>query len=509
MLDTATEPLGQLDLIATATPAVHEDRAPENGMLAYSLINAIVSQRNAALARHHEAHLAVTAALESMATARKAITDAAAHTRIDANRTLGGTRTGQLLIQASTVDEETFARESRRNIDAAVWRRIMDQTHLHELMDHTAKEALRNQIDDDPPEVTVDNVRATLESLLADARHIFLRGIATCFSKLDRRFRSHDGFKIGSKIILDNVFDEYGLWRYHSPHKDLLADIDRTLRRLDDAPGTPPPLVDALESERKRWRMNPEATTIEHPYSRIRTYKNGNCHLLFKREDLILRVNQLLREYYGEVLGDGSNQRREHARDAAARPGTTMARNFGFFPTPPEVVKIVMRHARITRHDPPLSVLEPNAGTGPLARAAADAGAEVDCVEIQSALAEALAHEGCYRAVTTTDFLQHRATPARRYDRIVMNPPFDRGLDIAHVEHALQFLKTDGMLLAIMSAGTEFRETRQARHFRSTMQRLNARWIDLPDGAFIPSGTHVNTVLLIANADATPSRPRH
>lgn len=59
--------------------------------------------------------------------------------------------------------------------------------------------------------------------------------------------------------------------------------------------------------------------------------------------------------------------------------------------------------------------------------------------------------------------------PDRLCDRVVMNPRFDRERDIDHVMHAFTFLKLDGCLTAIMSAGTEFRETRKSLAFRELM----------------------------------------
>ena len=82
------------------------------------------------------------------------------------------------------------------------------------------------------------------------------------------------------------------------------------------------------------------------------------------------------------------------------------------------------------------------------------------------------------------------------YDVVIMNPPFDRERDIDHVMHALKFLKPAGCLVAIMSAGTEFRETRKAAAFRELMGKMRARWRDLPEGSFASVGTNVNTVVL-------------
>jgi hypothetical protein len=77
-----------------------------------------------------------------------------------------------------------------------------------------------------------------------------------------------------------------------------------------------------------------------------------------------------------------------------------------------------------------------------------------------------------------------------------MNPPFDRERDIDHVVHALGFLKPDGFLTAIMSAGTEFRETRKSVAFRAMIEKLNGKFRDLPAGSFSSVGTNVNTLYL-------------
>jgi hypothetical protein len=77
-----------------------------------------------------------------------------------------------------------------------------------------------------------------------------------------------------------------------------------------------------------------------------------------------------------------------------------------------------------------------------------------------------------------------------------MNPPFDMERDIDHVMRAMQFLAPDGILVAVMSAGTEFRETRKSIAFRTLVANLNGSWQDLPRGSFASVGTNVNTLIV-------------
>ena len=54
--------------------------------------------------------------------------------------------------------------------------------------------------------------------------------------------------------------------------------------------------------------------------------------------------------------------------------------------------------------------------------------------------------------VINRDFLTMKPGDIPQVDKIIMNPPFDRGGDCDHVRHAFQFLKPGGVLVAVMSA---------------------------------------------------------
>lgn len=169
----------------------------------------------------------------------------------------------------------------------------------------------------------------------------------------------------------------------------------------------------------------------------------------------------------------------------------------GYFPTPAAIVDRMTEAARLP--DGPCLILEPSAGSGAICdgiKRAAPA-ATVDAFERQFSLREVLTLKG-WRLVGD-DFTQ--ATPAPRYDRVLMNPPFENGQDIEHVRHAFLFLKPGGRLVAIMSPGPFFRQDRRAVEFREWFETLGGEREDLPAGAFKESGTGVATVLVIIGAE--------
>lgn len=308
-------------------------------------------------------------------------------------------------------DAEKSVQAARKAVDAKTWMFLRDLTGLDRLMDAEAKKEFDRGLAQEVPEINEDNVRATMQSLMADSDEIMKRGMANVFSNLDRRFRSHDGFKVGSRIIIDRMFNEHGSLTWGS-QRDMFMDIERIFSVFD---GVDPSysILDVVQRERG-W----SAQQSEHSsrYFKIRCYKNGNCHLWFTRPDLVKKVNKTLAEFYGDVIPDGMDERA--AQDVFKDVKLTPAKRFGFFPSPDAVVAALFEGVYI---EPGERVLEPSAGTGAIARIAADKGALVDCVEIQRHLADELADTGSYANVYCQDF--HDFTATEPYDKIVMNPP--------------------------------------------------------------------------------------
>lgn len=163
---------------------------------------------------------------------------------------------------------------------------------------------------------------------------------------------------------------------------------------------------------------------------------------------------------------------------------------FNFFPTPPAVVRRLMEVAGVR---PGMKVLEPEAGRGDIAFACVDAGGIVDCYELMQTNFDFLVSSGRCNSVRHKDFLT--VAPEPIYDRIVMNPPFLKQADIKHVQHALGFLKPDGLLASVMSTGVTFRDNKLTQEFRDLIRARGGDIEALPEGAFKASGTMVNTII--------------
>ncbi|NMN07523.1 MULTISPECIES: DUF4942 domain-containing protein [unclassified Novosphingobium] len=384
-----------------------------------------------------------------------------------------------------------FHRHITAAVDRRCWRHLLETLGFDQLLDRQAREEFYSGLQDIPPVFTSENCTATFGHIWENRRTLYLRGIANTFMALDRRFRSHDGFKIGSRLIIERALNDGLTWWSAYNRRDTLRDVERVFRELDGL--GPCPEHQSIISQVTGLRGQAPCV-IKGDYFRVRVFGNGNLHLWFERKDLLQEVNKLLAEYYGEVIGDGYNSTK--AADAPEYH-LTPAKDFGAFNSSAEVAGEVMRYAEIRAGE---RVLEPSAGTGVLAKAARDAGALVSCIELQPGLAHELRVLHRFEDVRQADFLA-MPPPAKLFDRIVMNPPFDRGRDCDHVRHAYQFLKPGGVLVAVMSARAEFGEDRRHKALHDLVDRSKPaygwrKWHDLPPGSFAHAGTQVNTVIL-------------
>lgn len=175
----------------------------------------------------------------------------------------------------------------------------------------------------------------------------------------------------------------------------------------------------------------------------------------------------------------------------------TIPQDFGYFPTPSPIVARLIELADIV---PGMRVLEPSAGQGHIACAMSHT-ATVDCVELLPANAAVIEADGYANALHVGDFLALEPSPI--YDRVVMNPPFEKQADIRHVMHALQFLTPDGRLVSVMAAGVLFRDNCLTSDFRALVEARGGDIEECPEGAFKESGTLVRTVIVTIPGAAT------
>lgn len=165
---------------------------------------------------------------------------------------------------------------------------------------------------------------------------------------------------------------------------------------------------------------------------------------------------------------------------------------FQAYPTSPSLARRLVALACEVVDPSCKACLEPSAGTGPIAHAAADVGFSVSFCEIQQGLIAMLRGEGF--ELLRSDFLMGKAEPS--FHAVIANPPFARGQDVVHVSRMLECVRPGGVVVSIMSPAWTFRTTALHTKFRERIATLDADWIELPAASFASAGTNVSTGIL-------------
>lgn len=203
-------------------------------------------------------------------------------------------------------------------------------------------------------------------------------------------------------------------------------------------------------------------------------------------------IRELLKSFGKEHLTEGQKRERELKVKLAKVHSFNIP---GFFPTPNILIDKMLDYAELNDH---MLVLEPSAGIGSILDRIKffDYKCPLFCVERQSSLVEILNLKG-YN-VTYSDIFDYEC--GQRYDRILMNPPFENGQDIDHVRLCFdKHLTSGGRLVSIMSESV--------RSNRSRSKYIDFQnWVEEHNGYFIDNGqafkdafnsTGVSSVILV------------
>lgn len=168
--------------------------------------------------------------------------------------------------------------------------------------------------------------------------------------------------------------------------------------------------------------------------------------------------------------------------------------NYGYFDTPSAVVDHM-----IGIWDAKGTVLEPSAGIGAIAKRLIEYGVpyeNITCIELHEERFHTLAKSfHCGRAIKG-DFMQMRVDETGTFDSVFMNPPFEKGQDVDHIQHAFDFWNKSAIFAAVASGGVMMNSTSKYTKFREWVANQGGKITLLPEGSFKESGTGVNTCLV-------------
>lgn len=398
-------------------------------------------------------------------------------------------------------------------LDADFWQRALNLTDILEVMPAKRRNDWAEQIRRfDTPAFEESTVRATLESLLAQRPAFFAERVDGVFRVLSGVHKTNKTVGFSKRMIVGCMLDDmqHPSSRMANYLNDLRAVVARFMHRDEPSHNTTYCDLYRLRERLGVWH------SLDGNALRVRLYKKGTCHIevapdiawrlnrvlasLYpeaipsefrtqpapgpkpKHFDLMTRplpfaVLSALRdcrphddwteltvcatdkhtcqevERVLESLGGVRTQTRRYAFDYNVQEAINHVilsgvipdqRSHQYYPTPEHIAEAAVAAAEIA---PGEDVLEPSAGQGHLARLLPQE--RTTCVEVAALHCQVLRAQGF--EVVEGDFLAW-AKSAPRFDKVVMNPPYQGGRHQAHLDAAAKLVAPGGRLVAILPA---------------------------------------------------------
>ncbi|MGR7432302.1 DUF4942 domain-containing protein [Klebsiella aerogenes] len=191
-----------------------------------------------------------------------------------------------------------------RNIDRRIWRELMNKSGMLSLMDAQARDEWHKSLEkDDIPAISEDNILSTFERLHQDKHAVFERGVINVFRGLSWDYKTNSPCKFGKKIIVDGLvsFNRWGFSFTHGYRRDQLVDLERMMTLLDGKtlPDNRADIACRLSDHIGQQRTS---TVYDDELFRIHYFQKGSVHIVFKRPELIERLNDIIARHYPGML---------------------------------------------------------------------------------------------------------------------------------------------------------------------------------------------------------------
>lgn len=192
--------------------------------------------------------------------------------------------------------------DARKHADAALWNKVLELSGLINLMSASDVSNFRRETSENPPELTVETIRATVAQWAVSGEDVFQRGLIEVFAQLDSKYCVNSAFKIGTRAILQHAVQpkwsgEGWAW-YSSSHREsgsYVRDIERVFYVLDKKKMPENHLYGVWEG------VGVDGKTATD-YMTLKAHLNGNLHITFTRPDLVDQANRLIAKHFGLVI---------------------------------------------------------------------------------------------------------------------------------------------------------------------------------------------------------------
>ncbi|MDY1103329.1 DUF4942 domain-containing protein [Pseudomonas aeruginosa] len=227
-------------------------------------------------------------------------------------------------IRHTTAFEEVFRIEGALNeLTATFWDRALRQTDLMEYMPQARRSQWTEILnawrahgyqrgknpDLDMPEFNLDNLRATVQGLLARRAEFLAERVDGIFRGLSRQHVTNVPEGFSKRMIMSRVFNDWGSTDHHSEGliHDLRMVIAKFMGRDDPCRTSTSRLLVSARAARGEW-LEADCGAF-----RVRAYQVGTAHLEI-HPDMAYRLNSILAFLYPAAIPEAFRKRPARAK---------------------------------------------------------------------------------------------------------------------------------------------------------------------------------------------------
>jgi hypothetical protein len=184
-----------------------------------------------------------------------------------------------------------------KELDANGWKYLLDESGLRSFMCASKRKEWDEAIyNGEVPPLDRATIAGTFAQLYESRGDMLEQGVIELYRKLSWHYKSNSPVAFGKKIIRAYALS---MGSPNSSFADELDDLSRVMHKLEGRPEE--------DHRRDTWHLLCDAyrakTDYEDEYVRVRMYRTTQtAHVIFKRPELVQRMNAILAKHYPNAL---------------------------------------------------------------------------------------------------------------------------------------------------------------------------------------------------------------
>ena len=179
--------------------------------------------------------------------------------------------------------------EFKKEFDRKIWRYLFQISGTSHLMNADQKAEFEKSMSVEVPEINIETVQATLVTARQERGETFIKGLIGTLQGVCQSYKNNKRFKINKKLIFSGI---NGWGEYADTMKNRMVDIERMIHIANKESPPKAGLSNSL------YGMIGKQDFKEFKYFSVKTFKNGNAHLVITCGGTLNKLNDMIAGYY-------------------------------------------------------------------------------------------------------------------------------------------------------------------------------------------------------------------